>query len=148
MFVEALSIWQSSSEIGNILVSTSLNALGTCKTYTNNMFILMESTIFHYFRHLGAWNILAVVKIVNKNLKIHFICIESTKDYHTPSWCNVIERLGPMLPHFDLQQMLDGEHLLCIHIHMIYKLKEISGSGAKIAFLENVGKLLENFRST
>lgn len=58
----------------------------------------------------------------------------------------MIERLGPTLPLFDLQLMFENEQLLCVHIYMIYKLKELPQSGDKITFLENVGKSLENFK--
>lgn len=70
------------------------------------------------------------------------------KEIHSPSWSSVIYRLGGTLPSFELQQLFDGEHLLCIHISMIYKLKHLKESGEKITYLENVGKLLENFKST
>lgn len=53
IFVDAIAIWQSSSEIGNVIVSATLNALGSCKSFSNNMFMLMETTVFHYFRCLG-----------------------------------------------------------------------------------------------
>lgn len=74
--------------------------------------------------------------------------IDSMKEVHAPSWSNVIERLGRTRPSFELQQLFDGEHLLCIHVSMIYKLKHLKESGEKITYLENVGKLLENFKST
>lgn len=74
--------------------------------------------------------------------------IDSKKDDHSPSWVNVIERLGPILPTFDLQQMFDGDHLLCIYISMIYRLKSLHDSGEKITYLQNIGKMLENFKSS
>lgn len=73
---------------------------------------------------------------------------ESTKKVHAPSWLNVMERLGPSLPTFDLQQMFDGEHLLCIYISMIYKLNELHDSGERITYLQNIGKMLENHKSS
>lgn len=30
-----------------------LNAIGTCKTFTNNVITLLEATIYHYFRLFG-----------------------------------------------------------------------------------------------
>lgn len=74
--------------------------------------------------------------------------VESKKGEHSPTWANVLERLGPTLPSFDLQQMFDGEHLLCIYISMIYKLKELQESGERITYLQNIGKMLENYKST
>lgn len=125
IFVEAIATWQSNSNVGNTIVSATLNAIGTCKSFSNNMFMLMESTVFNYFRYL-----------------------ESTNDNHRPSWTNVMKRLGPSLPTFDLQQMFEGEHLLCIYISIIYKLKELRESGERITYLQNIGKMLENYKST
>lgn len=44
--------------------------------------------------------------------------------------------------------MFDGEHLLCIYISMVYKLKELKESGEQITYLQNIGKMLENYKST
>lgn len=87
--------------------------------------MLLESTIFHYFRYT-----------------------EAAQDQHNPTWIKVIDRLGPKLPPFDLQQLFDSEQLLCIHIYAIYQLKQLQDSGEKITYLENIGKMLENFKST
>lgn len=81
-------------------------------------------------------------------ITFEIVFAESKKDNHNPSWLNVMERLGPSLPTLDLQQMFDGEHLLCIYISMIYKLKELRESGERITYLQNIGKLLENYKST
>lgn len=59
-----------------------------------------------------------------------------------------MKRLGPSLPTFDLQPMFDGEHLLCMYISMIYKLKELHDSGERITYLQNIGKMLENYKSS
>lgn len=144
IFVEAIAIWQSNSEIGNVVISSTLNALGTCRTFSNNIFMLTEATVVNYFRQLGTlwqfdWKWIVFQMI--------FAFAESQKDY-TPLWRNVFERLGPNLPTFDLKQMFDGEHLLCIHISMIYKLKELHESGEKITYLQSIGKLLENYKSS
>lgn len=125
IFVEAISSWQSTSGIGNTVLTSTLNALGACKSWTINILMLLESTIFYYFRYM-----------------------EATREQHNPTWSLVIERLGPTLPPFDLQQLFDNEYLLCVHIYAIYKLKHLVDSGEKITYLENIGKLLENFKST
>lgn len=62
MFVEAIIIWQASSDIGNILLSAMLNALGACKVYSNNICMLMDATVFNYFRHLGKNKIVQNLK--------------------------------------------------------------------------------------
>lgn len=53
LFIDALIIWQSTSGLGNIVLVSTLNAIGSCRTFSNNIFILLEATIFNYFRHSG-----------------------------------------------------------------------------------------------
>lgn len=136
-----------------------LNAVGTCKSFSNNIFLLLETTISHYFRQSGKnidWFFYQLSFILkqndNKNEKSYWKIgkfTESQKEVeeHSPSWRNVLERLGPTLPSFELQQMFDGEHLLCIYISMIYKLKDLRESGKRITYLQNIGKMLENYKS-
>lgn len=53
MFVDAIVIWQSKIEIGNAVISATINAIGSCKTFSLNLLILLEATTFNYFRYLG-----------------------------------------------------------------------------------------------
>lgn len=147
IFVEAIAIWQANTDIGNVVVSATLNAIGTCKSFSNNIYMLLETTVYHYFRSLGRIHFKQYAILVLNSIELLLFWAESKKE-HSPSWANVVKRLGPMLPSFDLQQMFDGEHLLCIYISMVYKLKELQESGERITYLQNIGKMLENYKST
>lgn len=59
IFVEAIAEWQTKSEIGNVVNSSTINALGMCKSFSNNILMLIETTVENYFRQLGIY-------IVNK----------------------------------------------------------------------------------
>lgn len=76
-----------------------------------------------------------------------FFLTESTKKYHSPTWRNVCERLGPKVPSIDPKQLIDGDYLLCLHIFIIYKLREQPDSGAKITLLQSIFKQLENYNT-
>lgn len=55
IFVEAIAEWQTKSEIGNVVNSSTINALGMCKTFSNNILMLIETTVENYFRQLGIY---------------------------------------------------------------------------------------------
>lgn len=37
-----------------------LNAIGTCKVFTNNVIALLEATLYHYFRLYGWFSVNAI----------------------------------------------------------------------------------------
>lgn len=86
--------------------------------------MLLEATIFNYFRHL-----------------------EATKEYHSPSWTNVFERLGGTLPQYELQNLVKSDFLLCFHVYVIHKLRVIKPTDEKITFLQNVYTILEDYKT-
>lgn len=54
IMAEAMIVWQSNGQtVGSVIVASTLNAIGTCKTFSNNLLILLEATIFNYFRGQG-----------------------------------------------------------------------------------------------
>lgn len=76
------------------------------------------------------------------------ICLESTKDYHNPTWLNLFERLGGSLPPYDLANLVQGDYLLCMHVYIIHKLKGLKEANNKIMFLQNVYTLLEEYKTS
>jgi hypothetical protein len=55
LFVEALIMWQSTCDIGNVLLLSILNAIENCKSKTQQILMLLEATLFNYFRHSGEF---------------------------------------------------------------------------------------------
>lgn len=55
IFVDAIVIWQSKTDIGNAVIGATINAIGTCKILSMNMLVFLEATTFNYFRHLGKF---------------------------------------------------------------------------------------------
>lgn len=53
ILVKAIIIWQSTCNIGNILLNTTLNAIGSCKVFSLSILMLLEATTYNYFKHLG-----------------------------------------------------------------------------------------------
>lgn len=52
-----------------------------------------------------------------------------------------------MLPPFELNRLIENNFLLCLHIYIVYKLNGLQNSGDKITFLQNIYKLLENYKT-
>lgn len=148
MFVDAIVMWQSKAEIGNAVIGATLNAIGSCKALPLSVLILLEATTFNYFRYLGMTWIFLKFGFVKFQNYFFFVFVEATKKYHSPTWRNVCARLGPKLASIDPKQLIDGDYLLCLHLFIIYKLKEQPDSGAKITFLQNIFKQLENYSTT
>lgn len=55
IFVEAVVQWQADRVSASPLVHAMLNAIGTCKVFTNNVIALLEATLYHYFRLYGMF---------------------------------------------------------------------------------------------
>lgn len=53
LFVDAIISWQATTEIGNVLINSTINVIGLSKTLSLNLLNLLESTVFHYFRMSG-----------------------------------------------------------------------------------------------
>lgn len=54
ILAEAMIVWQSnSSTVGSMIVASTLNAIGSCKTFSINLLMLLEATVFNYFRGQG-----------------------------------------------------------------------------------------------
>lgn len=122
-FVRALISWQCSCDKGNILLASTLNAIGRCKTLTFNVFDLLESTISNYFRRTVE------------------------QEDHFPSWRDVMTRLGPRVTSLEVPQLIENNRLLCLHVHIITEVRKIQDSGDKITYLQTVFKQLENYRT-
>lgn len=53
LFVDAIITWQATCAPGNAVLVSTLNAIGSCKTFSHNLFLLLEATLLNYFRQSG-----------------------------------------------------------------------------------------------
>lgn len=125
MFVDAVIEWQPTAEIGSVLINASIDVIGHCKTLSLNLFNLLESTIFYYFRSS-----------------------EISAENHRPTWSNVIQRFGPKIQQTDINLFIANENFLCLHLHAINELRLIQNNGDKIIFLQNIYRHLEQYKIT
>lgn len=88
MFVDAIVIWQSKSDIGNVVIGATINAIGTCKTLSMNLLVLLEATTFNYFRHLGRF-----LCIILKQRFTHWAFFRVFRFGEEKSFADVAQRL-------------------------------------------------------
>jgi hypothetical protein len=53
LFADAIGLWQTSSQTGNILFSCMLNALKVQKQWTLSVYQVLDSTLLNYMRVSG-----------------------------------------------------------------------------------------------
>lgn len=137
-------IWQSKSQIGSKVVTCTINAIGSCKTYTNAIFTLLEATIYNYFRTLGNRD------VIIRHFTMFYVSLfrsDSTKNFHTPTWTNVLARLNYTLPlATEGKDLIRNELFLCLHVYSICKLNQLSDAADKITFLQLMHRHLEGYK--
>lgn len=122
---------------------TTLNAIGSSKTFTSNLQMLLEATIFNYFRNLGKSIAVAAITVAY-NLNVSS---ESTRNYHNPSWLNIMRRLGTSLPPIEGNDLVQRHNLLTLHLYTVYKLQALRNIAEKIILLQGLHRILENYKT-
>lgn len=144
-------IWQSKSQIGSTVLSCTINAMGSCKMYTNAIFTLLEATLYNYFRTLGKLfcRFCRPNHIIRNDVNDENQSTDSTKGVHNPTWTNVLSRLNHSLPSStEGKELIQKELFLCLHVYSIYKLNFLKDYGDKITFLQTMHRHLESYKIT
>jgi hypothetical protein len=55
LFADAIGLWQTSSQTGNIIICCMLNALKTQKQWTLSVYQVLDSTLLNYMRVSGTF---------------------------------------------------------------------------------------------
>lgn len=134
MFVEALIQWQVECDHVTALLPATLSAIGTCKSFTNNVIALLESSLLQYFR-LSADG--GADKMVASN---------TTSS--TGTWQRVAELLGASLPSIEGTDLVQRHHLLTLHVFTVYKLRSLPNVGEQLTLLQKLHLILENYKTS
>lgn len=65
----------------------------------------------------------------------------------TPYWSDVIRRLGASLPAIEGTVLVQGSHLLTLHLYTVYKLQSLRDVTDKLYLLQNLHRILENYKT-
>lgn len=77
----------------------------------------------------------------------NFLIVFTDATSHKPSWHNIVSRLGGSLPTIDGKELINRNGLLTLHIYTIYKLKALTNVADKITLLQNLHRILENYKT-
>nr|NP_650752.2 ectopic P-granules autophagy protein 5, isoform C [Drosophila melanogaster]Q9VE34.2 RecName: Full=Ectopic P granules protein 5 homolog [Drosophila melanogaster]AAF55595.2 ectopic P-granules autophagy protein 5, isoform C [Drosophila melanogaster] len=123
--IKALVWWQQRCSPGNLVMCSTLPAIGHLNTYIASIYSLLEASIENYFRtspEIASW--------------------------HAPSWQGLMEALSMSLPKLDLMPIMQGSYFFSLHVFVLYKMEEIATDGDKVTFLQDLSQLLENLKTS
>ncbi|XP_055381195.1 ectopic P granules protein 5 homolog isoform X2 [Condylostylus longicornis] len=119
--VDAITYWQSVSNPKSIALPLILNSFGLCKTFNYNMYLLLEETLYTYFKSHNT-------------------------DTKTQSWADIFKRLSHVINNFDYQILLQGQFFLVLHLFILYKIQNMNNPAEKITFLQDLSQILGNLK--
>ncbi|XP_017104957.2 ectopic P granules protein 5 homolog [Drosophila bipectinata] len=122
--IKALVWWQQRCAPGNLVMCSTLPAIGHLNNYIASIYTLLESSVESYFR------------------------TSENAPWHAPSWQGLLESLSMSLPKLDLMPIMQGGYLFSLHVFVVYKMEEIASDGDKVTFLQDLSQLLESVKST
>ncbi|XP_017041076.1 LOW QUALITY PROTEIN: ectopic P granules protein 5 homolog [Drosophila ficusphila] len=123
--IKALIWWQQRSAPGNLVMCSTLPAIGHLNTYIASIYALLEASMENYFR-----------------------TSPENAPWHAPSWQGLIEALSMSLPKLDLMPIMQGGYFFSLHVFVVYKMEEIATDGDKVTFLQDLSQLLENQKTS
>uniref|UniRef100_B3P3B0 GG16333 n=1 Tax=Drosophila erecta TaxID=7220 RepID=B3P3B0_DROER len=123
--IKALVWWQQRCSPGNLVMCSTLPAIGHLNTYIASIYSLLETSIENYFR-----------------------TAPESAPWHAPSWQGLIEALSMSLPKLDLMPIMQGSYFFSLHVFVVYKMEEIATDGDKVTFLQDLTQLLENLKTS
>lgn len=123
--IKALVWWQQRCAPGNLVMCSTLPAIGHLNNYIASIYTLLESSVESYFR----------------------TSLESAP-WHAPSWRGLLESLSMSLPKLDLMPIMQGGYLFSLHVFVVHKMEEIATDGDKVTFLQDLTQLLESVKTT
>ncbi|XP_016985100.2 ectopic P granules protein 5 homolog [Drosophila rhopaloa] len=123
--IKALVWWQQRCAPGNLVMCSTLPAIGHLNTYIASIYSLLEASIENFFR-----------------------TSPESSPWHAPSWQCLMEALSMSVPKLDLLPIMQGGYLFSLHVFVVYKMEEIAADGDKVTFLQDLSQLLENLKTS
>lgn len=69
LFADGIRLWQSTSQTGNLVLCSFLNALRIQKQWTLSTFRVLESSLVNYMRVSGEINVINLISVINFLIK-------------------------------------------------------------------------------
>lgn len=113
------------------MVPATLNAIGSCKTFTHNIISLLESTLYNYFRLR----------------KLHSNAVAQHANPSGMSWSIVADRIGRTLPAIEGTDLVQRHNFLTLHLFTFSKLRALVNVGEQLTLLQKLHLILENYNT-
>lgn len=135
IFADAIVQWQSQRDRPTALIPATLNAIGSCRTFTRNVIALLEATLFHYFRLADNHD--------------NDVGTGAATPASAASWSAVTERLGATVPGVvEGTELVQRQHLLTLHVFTVYKLRALRANvGEQLTLLQRLHLILEDYKT-
>lgn len=101
-----------------------LSAVGHMKVFIASTYTLLEATIAFYFRSS-----------------------ESSLEWHTPSWLNLLQLLQMSLEKLELMPIMRNSSMFTLHVFILYKMERMPTVGDQITFLQDLSQLIESLKT-
>ncbi|XP_065083326.1 ectopic P granules protein 5 homolog isoform X2 [Ochlerotatus camptorhynchus] len=131
LFIEAIVLWTENCRTSDsYIVPSVLDAAGMCKSFTCNLYLLLEEMLFHYFGK--SWN---------------GQVLDGGDPMLDASWTKALHKIGlRTVKGFDEEMLAKNRYLLALHLLTVQRLQEASGSGERILVLQKLFRLLEELK--
>lgn len=123
LFVNALITWQLNECPHDITLFSVLIVLNSCKMYSHNMCLLIETTINNYLKQA-----------------------ESSDALKLTDWKSIVERMSGFLS-VDPLHLIQNDLLLSLHLFLLLRLKHCQDSGDKIMSLHSLFMHLDKYKT-
>lgn len=124
LFVNAVIRWQFVGSPQDISLLSLLCVVNTFKSFPHNICLLIEQTIFNYFKQTNSSDVLT-----------------------TGDWRSIADRMINFTS-IDVAQLIQHELLLCLHVYLLQKLRLCKTNGDKIELLRAVFVHLMKYKTT
>ncbi|XP_059219883.1 ectopic P granules protein 5 homolog isoform X1 [Stomoxys calcitrans] len=125
LHIDSIIKWQATTaEPGNILMCSILSALGHMKAFIGGTYVLLESTICFYFRSS-----------------------ESSLEWHTPTWINLLQTLQMSLEKLELMPIMRNCSMFTLNVYILYKMEKMPTVGDQITFMQDLCQLIESIKT-
>ncbi|XP_058832543.1 ectopic P granules protein 5 homolog [Topomyia yanbarensis] len=130
-FIEAIILWTENCRTSDsYIIPSILEAIGLCKSFTVNLYYLLEEMIYHHFRM--SWR----GQTTNEGAPIL-----------DASWSKLVHKIGPRtIRGFDQNTLVKNRYLLGLHLLTLQQLQEAPSCGEKVLVLERLFRLIEDLK--
>ncbi|XP_062538593.1 ectopic P granules protein 5 homolog isoform X2 [Armigeres subalbatus] len=131
LFIEAIVLWTENCRTSDsYIIPSVLDAAGMCKSFSCNMYLLLEEILLHYFGK--SW----LGQVTNGG--------EPVMD---ATWTKALHKVGlRTVKGFDEKMLTKNRHLLVLHLLMVQRLQEAGSSGEKTIALQKLFRMLEDVK--